>query len=155
MIRELVQVKMSKEYKDEIVDLVNKTIDTVAKKHNYELTSCEKNKVKNLCFDQVNIHISERSRAKTFWTFDTERSIPIVIEKEESQPKLDSDSKRKTGSYKMKPNLTWTYSKKNNNEGGVEKEIFEERVREMLLEDFETAAFYGALSYTTESDINE
>lgn len=157
MIRELVHVKLSKEYKNEVFQLVDETIEKVAKEHNVELAEKEKRKIKNLCFDQVNIHISGRARAKTFWVFDAEECLPLIIERERSQKPFNSNNSNvvRTGSFKMKPNLTWTFNEKNNKCGGVTQEKFNEKVLKMLKEDFETAAFYGALSFVTEGDYNE
>ena len=51
----------------------------------------------------------------------------------------------------MKNNLSWTYQTTNkNSEEKKNKKEFNETVLNLLLEDFETAAFYGTLSYVEE-----
>ena len=155
MIRELIHVKLDKEYKDEVFQLVEDTIDKVAKEHRVKLTEKEKRQIKNLSFDQVNIHVSGKARAKTFWVFDTEECLPLIIEKERAKAPFDGNTSKKDGSFKMKPNLTWTFNEENNKNGGITEAKFNEKVLKMLKEDFETASFYGALSFVTEGAYNE
>lgn len=156
MIRETVHIELKKEYKEMVFELVDSTINKVAETHNEKITEANKRTIKNLCFDQVNIHVSSRAKSKTIWIFDTEECIPIIVERETTQPELNAKTGKKkgTGSFVMKPNLTWTYNSCNNKKGGMSKKKFEERVLEMLAEDFETAAFYGTLSYITEGERN-
>lgn len=152
MIREIVKVKLTKEYKEKAVALVEETIDKVSKKANIELSPQDKRKLINLTMDQVNINVSSKAKTKTYWVFDTENHLPVVVEKAEakSTQKTLVPQKISNGGYKMKPNLVWTYVKKDK-ETLTQKE-FEEKSLAMLLEDFETAAFYGTLSYGAKND---
>lgn len=154
MIREVVQINLSDDYKKKAMDIVNDKIDEIADKKNYSLDESEKREIRNLSLDQVSVNVSTRSRSKTLWVFNSEDALPIVVEKETGVPKSGVlANKTPNGcSYKMKPNLTWTYNRKNTGKGGLSHEEFEEKALEMLLEDFETSAFYGVLSYVTESD---
>lgn len=154
MIRETIQIKLSDDYKKKAMKIVNDKIDEVAEKKNYNLTDSEKREIRNLSLDQVSVNVSTRARSKTLWVFNSEKTLPVIVEKETGIPKTGVlTNKSPNGcSYKMKPNLTWTYNRKNTEKGGVNYDKFEEKALEMLLEDFETSAFYGVLSYVTESD---
>lgn len=154
MIRETIKIKLTKEYKQEAMDLIDDTIDRVSDKFKFCLSEKDRRKIKNLSLDQVNINISQKNNSKTLWIFDTEEYIPIIVEKEEGLPKMGLlfQNESNVGCYKMKPNLTWTFNKANCKKCGVTHEEFEGEVLKMLLEDFETASFYGTLSYITESD---
>lgn len=148
LVKELVYVRLTEEYKQEVFELVENTIDKVLSRYSVELNDFDRRTLRHLCYDQVNIHISRRVNTKTMWTFDAEKAIPILVERESSQPAFGEvlGDKRRTGSFKMKPNLTWTYNSKNNSNYGKNRTQFEAKVLDMLKEDFETAAFYGTLS---------
>ena len=157
MVRKTIHIELSDEYKARAMELMSSTIDNVAKKYNFELTNKEKKKIINLSLDQVNLNTTSKAREKTMWVFDAECSLPVVVEFENKYKDLNP----KTGgvtqglSFKMKPNLSWAYNKNNSNEGGLLYEKFVEENLKLLMEDFETAAFYGAFSYVSEDDVNE
>lgn len=152
MIRETVKIKLTESYKKEAMELIDDTIKLVSNKYGVQLNDKEHKKIKNLSLDQINVNISYRNKCKTLWVFDTEDSIPIIVEKEASFKDPVKYSLDK-GSYRILTNLTWTFNSKNLKDGtGITHDEFEKEVLKMLLEDFETAAFYGVLSYITESD---
>lgn len=156
MTRDIIKIKLTKEYKEKALQIINDTIENVYSKYNVTLTETDKRKIKNLTLDQVNINVSIKAKTKTFWIFDTENCLPVVVETEENKPSMGQlvATKIQTGFYVIKPNLVWTFVKKNVDGTGLNKKKFEEKVLEMLLEDFQTSAFYGALSYVTKSDYN-
>ena len=149
-MKDTIQIKLTPAYKQQAVDIINKTIKHVAKKFNCDLNEQDIRKIRNLSLDQINI--SQKTKSKTLWIFDAEDVLPIVIDRKDSKAnlgligQLENES---VGAYTMNPNLTWTFSK-NITENSLNQEEFEKEVLKMLLEDFETAAFYGALSYITE-----
>lgn len=149
MIKEIVKVKLTEEYKENALSLIEDTIDRVLMVHKVVLDNKERRAIKNLSLDQLNINVTNRINSKTLWVFNIEDCLPVIVEREKSLPKMGSllQDKKEKGSYKMKPNLTWTLNRKNNNDEGLNREEFEETVLNMLLEDLETAAFYGALSH--------
>lgn len=154
MIKETVKVKLNDDYKSKALLLIDDTIEKVAELNGAVLERKDKSKIKNLALDQVNVNVSHRANCKTLWVFNIEDSLPILLEEEKSIPKMGAlmpDSEQ-VGSYKMKPNLTWTFNRQNDSKGGINKKEFEKLALEMLLEDIETAAFYGALSYV--DDVN-
>ena len=87
------------------------------------------------------------------WVFDTETHIPIPVRTEN---KLKSAEKHSSANpddryFKVKNSLSWTYQTTNaKSEESINRKEFEDTVLEKLLEDFETAAFYGTLSYVEE-----
>lgn len=153
MVRETYKIKLTPDYKARAMRIIDETIDSVAAKQRYELTEQEKRKIKNLSLDQINMNITHKARVKTIWVFDVEDHLPVVVEVEQLKGKLNTDGKD-TRSYKMRPNLSWTYNRKNTNEGGVSQDEFENENLRILMEDFETAAFYGAFSYVTEGELD-
>lgn len=155
MIKEIVKVKLDKEYKDKALSLIDETINKVSELSGVSLEDKDKRKIRNLTLDQVNVNVSHRINSKTIWVFNIEDSLPVIVEREEGLPKMGAlmPENEQVGSYKMKPNLTWTFNKKNDSDDGINEEDFKRRVLEMLLEDIETAAFYGTLSYV--GDVNE
>ncbi len=155
MIKETVAIKLTDEYKENALTLIDNTINKVSKLSGVELNDSDKRKIKNLTLDQINVNVSNKSNCKTLWVFNIESSVPVLLEKEKSLPKMGAliPESEQVGSYKMKSNLTWTFNKENDSNGGINKENFEKQVLHMLLEDIETAAFYGALSYV--GDVNE
>lgn len=155
MTKEIIKIKLTDEYKESAMKLIDDTIDKVADKYDFALTPKEKMKIKNLSLDQINVNISHKAKTKSLWVFDAETSLPVIVERDDDLPSLNSLEKSDCGSYQMKTNLDWTFSRANDNEEGVCQEEFEQVVLKMFLEDFETASFYGALSYVTESDRDE
>lgn len=149
MIKETVEIKLSDEYKDKALLIIDETINKVSSVHGVTLDIKSKRKIKNLALDQVNVSVSHRANSKTLWVFNIESELPLLLEREKGLPKMGSliPDDNLSSSYKMKPNLTWTLNTKNNSSGGVSKELFEKISLDMLLEDMETAAFYGTLSY--------
>lgn len=155
MIKENVEVKLGEDYKNKALLLIDETIDKVIELSGANLEDKDKKKIRNLTLDQVNVNVSHKANCKTLWVFNIENSLPILVEEEKGIPKMGAlvpDSEQ-VGSYKMKPNLTWTLNRNNDSEDGVDKVGFENLVLQMLLEDIETAAFYGTLSYV--GDVNE
>lgn len=148
MIKELVKVEIDDDYKNEAISLIENTIEEVLSNHNQSLSQNEKNKIKNLALDQVNVSVTSKANLRSLWVINTEDSIPLIIEKEPGAPTFGEllGIAAIPGKYMMRSNYTWTYNRENM-ENGIEKDAFENKVREMLLEDIETAAFYGALSY--------
>lgn len=150
MIKETLNVEIPKGYKEKAAKILDDTIEDVLEKQNASLTNNEKRKIKNLSLDQVNINVSQRSKSKSMWVFDTETHIPIPVRTEK---KLKSAEKHSTANpnekyFKIKNNLSWTYQTTNaKSEEGMDKKEFEDTILRILLEDFETATFYGTLSY--------
>lgn len=147
-------VKMSDEFKKDVMEEMNRSIDKVLSRNNADITNEERKFIINRALDQLNIHISDKAKMKTLWVFDAEPDIPVrvdVLDKGMGRGLIgDTVDDRK---YKMRHNLSWTLSK--DNDDGVSSKEFEEIVRTMLKEDAETAAFYGALSFVTEGDYRE
>lgn len=157
-MKDTIQIKLTPAYKEQAVNIINQTIQQVAKRFNCNLNEQDIRKIRNLSLDQININVSQKTKSKTLWIFDAEDMLPMVIEKEDNIVNfglIGQSETELTGAYSMNPNLSWTFNKANLNKGGLTRKEFEDEVLKMLLEDFETAAFYGALSYITESDINE
>lgn len=154
MIKEIIEFNLSEEYKEKALLIIDETIDKVSDVHGVELDAKSKRMIKNLALDQVNVNISHRANSKTLWVFNIESNLSVLLEREETLPKLGAlvPDAEAEGSYKMRPNLTWTFSKANDSDGGVSKESFRQQSLNMLLEDMETAAFYGTLSYV--GDVN-
>lgn len=152
MIRETLKIELTDEFKEKAMDEIDKTINYVSKRHNVELSAKEKLKIKNLSLDQVNINISERTRSKTIWVFDTETYVPVTVEVQDELSPISNFLKENENSnfYQIRSNLSWTFNDKNAQNEGMTHQQFEDKVLEILLEDFETAAFYGTLSYVTE-----
>lgn len=147
MIKELTKVKMTDEFKDEVVNVIDETIEKVVEKSGKSISTKEKTKIRNLSLDQINVDVSTRANLKTLWVINVENDIPIIVEKEKGIPQLNEiiSNSENGGAYKMKPNLTWTYSKKNLDDG-MNLNDFKKKVLSMILEDAETAAFYGTMS---------
>lgn len=154
MIKELTGVKMTEEFKEEVMNVIDKTIEKVVAKSGKTINNREKNKIRNLSLDQINVDVSTRANLKTLWVINIENNIPIIVEKEKGIPQLNeiNSSSAKSGAYKIKPNLTWTYSK-DNLDDGMNLEEFEKKVLSMLLEDAETAAFYGTMSLVDDKNV--
>lgn len=151
-MKEVVRVKLTDEYKERAMKLIDDTMDVVASKFNYNLSDKDKVTIKNLSLDQVNVNITSRAKLKTMWVFDTEKYIPVIVEKENGTGGLLSAIGE--GAYLMRPNLSWTFKKSNIKKNGISQKEFEKKVLRLLLEDFETAAFYGTLSFVTEGDVD-
>lgn len=145
MIRNTVNVKLTEEFKQQAIKLIYDTIEETLIKSNKEIPTKEKNKIKNLSLDQVNIDVAHKNKLKAMWVFDTEDYIPILlfVDKDLEQTYLKENLDDKV--FFMEANGDWKVKKKVKN--GVTKKEFEETVLKMLLEDFETASFYGTLSY--------
>lgn len=149
MIKETVRVRINEDFKKKAFELIDETIEKVLKSHRKILTPKEKTKVKNLTLDQINVNTTQKSNMKTLWVLNIESSIPVIVEREKALVILGGiigDTNSKKNYYKVKPNWTWTIKKENCEDGGLTKEEFEDEIKTMLLEDIETAAFYGALS---------
>lgn len=149
MIKETIKVKLTTEFKKQAMDKLDETIENVLDKKNTKLTPQEKRKIKNLSLDQVNVNVSQRSKCKTMWVFDTESYIPVTVKVESKLQSIEECLKTTPNAnyFKIQNNLTWTFKKANSKDMGVTKEEFENEVLKILIEDFETAAFYGVLSY--------
>lgn len=149
MIKEIIKVKLTTEFKKQAMDKLDETIENVLEKRNAKLTPQEKRKIKNLSLDQVNVNVSQRSKYKTMWVFDTENYIPVPVKVESKLKSIKECLKTNPNAnyFKIQSNLTWTFKKANSKDMGVTKEEFENEVLKILIEDFETAAFYGVLSY--------
>lgn len=159
MMREIIRIKLTPAYKQQALCIIDDTIKDVADKYDVELSETKIRKIRNLSLDQVNINVSQKTRSKTMWVFDVEDVIPIAVDKHEGSLPLQTvgllgNQSQPTGVYSMRPNLTWTFVKEDL-DNGLSREEFKEEVLKMLLEDFETAAFYGALSHVSELDIDE
>lgn len=150
MIKETITVDMSEDFRKKAMKVLDKTIEDVLVKKNATLTNKEKRKIKNLSLDQVNINMSQRGKSKSMWVFDTELSIPVSVrtEKKLISAHIHSLKNPEMKYFKEQNNLTWTYETSNaNSEEGLNRSEFCEVILRSLLEDFETAAFYGVLSY--------
>lgn len=149
MIKETIKVKLTTEFKKQAMDKLDETIENVLDKKNTKLTPQEKRKIKNLSLDQVNVNVSQRSKCKTMWVFDTESYIPVTVKVESKLQSIEECLKTTPNAnyFKIQNNLIWTFKKANSKDMGVTKEEFENEVLKILIEDFETAAFYGVLSY--------
>lgn len=149
MIKETIKVKLTTKFKEQAMDKLDETIENVLDKKNAKLTPQEKRKIKNLSLDQVNVNVSQRSKCKTMWVFDTESYIPVTVKVESKLQSIEECLKTTPNAnyFKIQNNLTWTFKKENSKDMGVTKEELENEVLKILIEDFETAAFYGVLSY--------
>lgn len=145
MIRSTSNIKLTSEFKEKALNLINDTIEETLNKSQVSLEKKEKTKIKNLSLDQINIDVAHRNKLKAMWVFDTEEFIPIMlfVDKRLTEAYLKDNPDDKV--YYMEPNGDWKMIK--DDKDGVDKKEFEETVLQMLLEDFETAAFYGTLSY--------
>lgn len=153
MIKETVKVKMPDDYKEKAYKILNDTISDVLKRKNVKLSEYDKRKIKNLSLDQININISQRSKSKSMWVFDTENHVPASFKTEKKLKNAEKHSSANPDKkyFLMKNNLSWTYQSTNEKaEESMNKKEFEDLVLQNLLEDFETAAFYGTLSYMEE-----
>jgi len=159
MTREVLNVKMTGEFKAKVFNEIEKTINYALKKNDVELQEKERKKIKNLTLDQVNVHISQKMKSKSMWVFDAEKYIPVTVEVEKTLApvKLHAKENSEDKLFRMENNLSWSYSRKNkNHEDSMNYEEFERKVLDILIEDFNTASFYGTLSYVVESsDIYE
>ena len=155
MIKEVVKVKLPDDLKNKAVNLIDETINKVMDTHGESISNKELSKIRNLTLDQINVNVTSRASLKSLWVLNIEQSIPVIVEKEIGMPELNElpSKDENKGLYKMKPNLTWTFNKDNLEDDGVSRRIFENTIIEMLFEDIETAAFYGALSCV--GDIND
>lgn len=142
-------IEMSDEFKKSVIDEMNATMDKAAASNHVTLTPKERQFIMNRAFDQLNRHISHKAKMKTLWVFDIEETIPVIVDMLDKPKALQAAPK---GAYKMRPNLSWMYSEEFIDNEGVDEEEFERIVLEMLKEDAETAAFYGALSFATEGE---
>lgn len=153
MIKETVKIKLTEDYKQSALSLIDNTINKVANANNKKLNDAEKRKIKNLTLDQINVNVTSKVNAKTLWGFNIEQSLPVIVERDEKTARLGNlvEDEKNNGLYQMKPNLTWTFSRKNKE--GLSRQEFEKTVLDMFFDDVETAAFYGALSFV--GDVNE
>lgn len=150
MNSQIVKVKITDDFKKEAMQILYDTIEKVLYKKKTSLNDNDKIKIKNLTLDQINVNISHRNRTKTMWVFDVENFIPVIVKTPKKKGNINEYIKSNNDNYfHMQSNLNWTF-KKENQEFGKTYEEFEEQVLETLLEDFETAAFYGTLSYVNE-----
>lgn len=149
MIKEIVKVKLTEEFKKQAMETLDKTICNVLELKNAKLSSQEKTKIKNLSLDQINVNVSQRNKFKIMWVFDTEDYIPVTVYVEDELKSIEEclNKNPNVNYFKIKNNLTWSFKESNSKEMGKTKEEFENRVLQILMEDFETAAFYGTLSY--------
>lgn len=153
MAKESVEIKMTDEFKETVLSLIDKTIEKVLDAKGVQLSNNEIKKLKNLALDQINVHVTSKINNKNLWNFNTENSLSVLLERESKTHKMGSivSGKKETGYYTMKPNSTWCFSEKDTTGKGYTKDEFEKKVLQMFLEDVETASFYGAISYV-ESD---
>lgn len=149
MTRETVEIKIDENFKKEVLSLIDNTIDKVMSSSSIKLSKPEKTKLRNLTLDQLNVNVTNKMNFKTLWIFNTENTIPVLVEKESLHPDMGTIVKKKktSGFYSIKPNLSWVFTKKNEDGFGMTRSEFEKKATEMFLEDIETAAFYGSLSY--------
>lgn len=153
MIKETIKVKLTKEFKEQAMNKLDETIESVLSKKNVKLSEQDKRKIKNLSLDQVNINISQRNKSKTMWVFDTENSVPVPVRTENKLKSAEEYLKTNPDAnyYTIQSNLIWLFKTSNGKtKEGLTHEQFEKEVLKMLLEDFETAAFYGTLSCINE-----
>lgn len=146
--KEIEEIKIPSEFKTKALKLIDDTIEVVTNKFGADLSEQEKTTIRNLSLDQINVNVGVRANLKYMWVFDTEETLPVIVEKEHPEDGLFSE-KEDEKAYSMKPNLSWTYNKSNVEKEGLSKQEFHEKALRVLLEDFETAAFYGALSYVS------
>ena len=88
MIKEIIEIKLKDEFKDKALNLIDETIDKVAKAYGSSLSDKDKRKIKNLALDQVNVNVSHRANSKTLWVFNVENNLPILVEKDKGLPKM-------------------------------------------------------------------
>lgn len=148
MIKETIQIPLTEEFKEKAQALIDSTLEKVFNSSSNKISSADKKKVKNLALDQVNVSVTNKINSKTLWVFNIEKNLPVIVERDPSVPRMGAIVKgtKQVGFYTMKPNLSWTLTKTDNGASFTEEE-FKEKVLSMFLEDIETAAFYGALSF--------
>lgn len=155
MAKEIVKIKMDEEFKEKALQSIEDTIEKVLTVHNVELKPKEKRSIKNFSLDQLNVNVTNRINSKTLWVFNIESSVPVIVERSKDIPKFGGilPEGKNVGKFTMNTNGSWSLAKKSkkgkgeNAEEGLNKKDFEKIVLKMLLEDLETAAFYGTLSY--------
>lgn len=147
MIKEIVQIPLTDEFKEKAEALIDTTLEKVFNLSSNKISTTEKKKVKSLALDQVNVNVTNKINSKTLWVFNIEKNLPVIVERDPSVPRMGAivEGSKQVGFYTMKPNLSWTLNKTDNGSSYNEEE-FKEKVLSMFLEDIETAAFYGALS---------
>lgn len=138
---------MSEDYKQKAMTKVEEVAKKVAKTKNKPIDEKTVLRLRNLTLDQINVVISSKVKSKVLWVFDSEDFLPTSVQGTENNPMqmgLFSGTTLEKDYYRLKSNSTWEKTKDSSD---LSKQEFEEKVLDMLLEDFETAAFYGALSY--------
>lgn len=140
-----IEIPLTNDFKKEAIDTIMETINKVNNKENINLSDSEKRKIKNLSLDQINVNVSHKSKLKTMWVFDLEDKYPVLLDIDDE---LDYDKNKDKLYYKIKSNGDWELTENNKD---LNKETFESIALENLLKDFETAAFYGTLSYSNEN----
>lgn len=148
MIKETVQIPLTEEFKEKVESLIDSTLEKVFNSSSNKVSSTDKKKVKSLALDQVNVSVTNKINSKTLWVFNIEKNLSVIVERDPNIPRMGAIVKgaKQPGFYIMKPNLSWTLAKNDTGSGFTEEE-FKKKVLCMLLEDIETAAFYGALSF--------
>lgn len=155
MTKEVVKVKMDEEFKEKALQSIEDTIEKVLTVHNVKLKPKDKRSIKNFSLDQLNVNVTNRINSKTLWVFNIESSVPVIVERAKDIPKFGGivPEGKNVGKFTMNTNGSWALTKNSkktkgaDNEEGLNKKGFENTVLNMLLEDLETAAFYGTLSY--------
>lgn len=136
-----IYIPLTPEFKKKAMDTINDTIEKVLERHRTSLSDQIKKKIKNFSLDQINVNVTHKNKLKSIWVFDTEDTIPIFLLLDESGELPNSDD----FAYKLKSNGEWEVDL--DFEGSLNKEEFEAMVLKHLIDDFETASFYGTLSY--------
>lgn len=147
-VKDTIGIDIKEDFKQKVFELIDETIENVLLAENATLTAAEKRKIKNLSLDQLNVNITSKINSKTIWVFSAESTLPVTIERESGIPNGTSLIKKDESPvfFKMRPNGSWIMTKEKD-EKCFTKEEFEEQVLKMILEDVETAAFYGTSSY--------
>ena len=142
MINTVIHIPLTPTFKKEAMEIINSTIDKVLTRHNSTLSDKDKKKIKNLSLDQINVNVTHKSKLKTIWVFDTEDNLPVVLHIDENISLPDNPE---IHAYKLRSNGEWEIDL--DNEESLNKKDFESAVLKYLISDFETASFYGTLSY--------
>lgn len=148
MNKETIGINITEDFKTEVFELIDNTIEKVLIASESKLTDAEKRKIKNLSLDQLNVNVTHKIGSKTLWVFSVESTLPVVVEMEPGLSKGNSLIKKNNSPiyFEMKKNFGWVASKEKN-EKSLTKKQFEEKIFSMLKEDIETAVFYGTTSY--------
>ena len=148
MSTKTIYIPLTEEFKKEAVDIVNETIEKTAKEKNVVLDLSQKRKIRNLSLDQINVNVTHKNSLTNLWVFSDASYFPVIITTNKKD--IPEDSNKNV--YRLKSNGTWEIA---DHKLSMNKKRFEASVLRYLIKDFETAAFYGTLSYWGEMQDDE